>query len=88
MSVEIVTKDDLYQLRDEILCGVEKMLTPPANDLENNWLRTSKVRKILDVSNATLHNWRENKILEAKRIKGIYYYEKEKVLNFFIDEKE
>jgi hypothetical protein len=86
--MEMISKADLENLRVRLLFDIEKLidakLSPPNEDFE--WLRSSAVRKILDISPATLQNLRIAGSIRYKKIHGSYYYSKEDLKKLFSDE--
>lgn len=84
----MISKADLENLRVRILSDFERIieakLSPPNEDLE--WIRSRAVRKILDISPATLQNLRIAGSIRYKKIQGSYYYSKEDLKMLFNDE--
>lgn len=84
MSVEILTKEDLQQFRFQLLEDLKNMLQHSEQRAEKKWLRSSEVRKLLNISPGTLQNLRVNGKLHPSKIGGIMYYshdEIERLLN-------
>lgn len=77
MSLEILTRDDLYAFKSELLIDIRKILTEN-NDHTKKWLRTKEVLKLLQISPGTLQNYRINGSLKFSRVgKTIYYSRKD-----------
>jgi len=74
MNIELLTKDDLRLLKEEILKEIEK-LVPVRNEPTTKWLKSQEVRKILKCSPGSLQNLRINGQLKPKKIGGVYYYQ-------------
>lgn len=91
-----LTKDDLRQFRLLLLNDIRKILeTKNVEDSKNKgeledffpgWLKSQKVRKMMDMSPGTLQNLRITGKVGFKKIMGSYYYNKADLQNLFIDE--
>jgi len=66
MNIELLTKDDLRLLKEEILKEIEK-LVPVRNEPITKWLKSQEVRKILKCSPGSLQNLRINGQLNPKK---------------------
>lgn len=85
-----VTKDDLRQFRLLLLNDIEKMLEKKNGNTEKEeeleWLRSKAIRRIMDISPATLQNLRVQGKVRHKKIMGSYYYNKSDVSKLFNEE--
>jgi len=72
MNLEILTRDDIVNLKTELLDEIRKMIEPRNESRE--WLKNAEVRKILNCSPGTLQNLRINGILPFSKIGGTIYY--------------
>ena len=80
MVVELITKEDLEKLKNELIQELTQLLTKnkvPAK----TWLRSAEVRKMLSISTGTLQNLRINGTLPYSKIGGITYYKAEDIAN-------
>ena len=73
MAIAIITKEDLQQFKIELLESIEKLLQGKKTE-EKLWLRTSEVRKLLNISAGTLQNLRINGTLSYSKIGGVLFY--------------
>lgn len=87
---EGITKDDLRQfglllLNDirQVIEAVEKIENE--QDLHPEWLKSGKVRKLMDMSPGSLQNLRITGKIRFKKIMGSYYYNKSDLQNLFND---
>ena len=74
MNVDLITKEDLYIFKKELIQELSKLITnssPP----QKKWLRSAEVRKMLSISPGTLQNLRINGSLKFSKIGGIMYYD-------------
>lgn len=82
MSVEVVTKEDLQAFRQQLINDIKELFLP--KHTTKDWLRSSEVRKLLNISPGTLQSFRVNGQLKPSKIGGIHFYrysEIEKLLN-------
>lgn len=80
MNVELITKEDLKNLKTEMLNEIRQLIRP--GQAENRkWLKSADVRKLLNVSPGTLQNLRINGTLQHTKIGGMIYYKMEDITN-------
>ena len=78
MAIAIITKEDLQQFKVELLESIENLLQGKTTE-EKLWLRTSEVRKLLNISSGTLQNLRINGTLPYSKIGGSLFYNKKDI---------
>ena len=74
MTLEILTKEDLYQFKNELLADIKKIIKGDDNATSKKWLKSKEVIKLLNISPGTLQNLRINGTLTYTKIGGIIYY--------------
>jgi hypothetical protein len=78
MAMEIVTREDLEQLRLQLLRDFKTILNEAvlSKDTapEKQWLRSREVRQLLHISPNTLLQWRIAGKLPYTKMGGIHYY--------------
>ncbi|WP_276502889.1 helix-turn-helix domain-containing protein [Terrimonas pollutisoli] len=81
MSVEIVTKEDLQELRTQLINDLKTIIIQARQPTNENieGYKTSHVRKILGCSVNKLVALRITRKLRMKKIGGTNYYNKEDV---------
>ena len=79
MSMEILTKEDLHQFKQELFSELRSALS--IQKPLKRWLKSSEVKVILDCSAGTLQNLRINGTLSPTKIGGTWYYDAEQVQN-------
>jgi hypothetical protein len=79
MSMEILTKEDLQQFKQELFSELRSALS--IQKPLKRWLKSSEVKVILDCSAGTLQNLRINGTLSPTKIGGTWYYDAEQVQN-------
>jgi len=82
-----ITKDDLRQFSLLIINEVRKIVLT-ANEAKDetihlDWLKSRSVRKLLDMSAASLQSLRVTGKVRCKKIMGSYYYNKTDLMNLF-----
>ncbi|PZT97127.1 MAG: DNA-binding protein [Chryseobacterium sp.] len=73
MEISIVTKEDLKQLKKELLEEIKHLLEN-STPIQKQWLRSSEVRKLLNISSGTLQTLRINGTLTYSKIGGSLFY--------------
>ncbi len=73
MAVEIITREDLNEFRSLLLTDLKDMFNSKPQQ-QKQWLKSSEVRKLLNISSGTLQNLRVNGTLTYTKIGGILYY--------------
>lgn len=86
--MEILSKQDLEIFRIKIISDIERLLETTNNHTteEFDWLRNKAVRKMMDISPATLQNLRITRKIHHKKVLGSYYYNKTDLQKLFEDE--
>ena len=79
MPANIITSEDLYFFKEELLLEIKK-LVQTHGILQRKWLRSQDVQDLLCISAGTLHNLREKGILPYSRIEGVILYEYEDIV--------
>jgi hypothetical protein len=83
---EPITKEDLWQFAAEIIKEVKKIIQPlpnQADSVNDEWLKSKIVRKMLDISPGTLQNIRITGKIRFKKVLGSYYYSKSDIMKLF-----
>lgn len=74
MAVEIITREDLNEFRNVLLNDLKELIQAKAPQTKK-WLRSSEVRKLLNISPGTLQNLRINGTLSYTKVGGTMYYD-------------
>lgn len=87
---EIVTKDDLRQFGLQLLNNMRTIIQEINQDqiesLQPGWLKSKRVRKMLDISPGSVQNLRVGGKVRFKKVLGTYYYNSEDLQKLFNDE--
>jgi len=73
MAANIVTIEDLQNLKQELVAEVQKLLQEHVTPTRK-WLKSREVMKFLMISPTTLQNLRINGSLPYTKIGGTYFY--------------
>lgn len=73
MAISIITKEDLYEFKIELLDAIKDLLQGQITQ-QKLWLRTSEVKKMLNISSGTLQSLRINGTLSYSKIGGTLFY--------------
>ena len=73
MALEVLTKEDLFEFRQTLLKDFTLLLAQK-QETKKEWLKSTEVRKLLNISPGTLLTLRVNKTLSYTRIGSIIYY--------------
>lgn len=73
MNVEMITRDDLHNLKNEIIAELKSMLSQEKPS-QGTWLRSAQVRKMLSISPGTLQNLRIQGHLRFTKMGGCFFY--------------
>jgi hypothetical protein len=74
VSAQIITTDDLREFKLELLDEIGKLFENKREAGEKRWLKSSEVRKLLNVSPGTLQTLRVNGTLPYTKVGGTHYY--------------
>ena len=73
MAIEVITREDLNEFRSLLLSDLNAMFNSKPQQ-QKQWLKSSEVRKLLNISSGTLQNLRINGTITYTKIGGILYY--------------
>jgi hypothetical protein len=80
MAAEIITKEDLDQFKKDLVEEIKKLLQRDIGDrIHDEWMRTSQVRKFLNISPGTLQKLRIQNNLPSTKIGSIFYYKRKDI---------
>jgi hypothetical protein len=74
MAIEVITREDLNEFRTLLLSDLSAMLNSTKPQQQKQWLKSTEVRKLLNISPGTLQNLRINGTLSYTKVGGIIYY--------------
>ncbi|MDD4426953.1 MAG: helix-turn-helix domain-containing protein [Paludibacter sp.] len=74
MPAQIITTDDLREFKIELLDEISKLLEESKDLKPKKWLKSTEVRKLLNISPGTLQTFRINGTLPYTKVGGTHYY--------------
>lgn len=80
MSATIITTDDLYEFKAELLEEIKHLLQTHNGQPTKKWLKSPEVRELLGISPGTLQNLRINGTLPYTKIGGVLYYDYNEIM--------
>ena len=75
MPTNIVTTEDLYIFKEELLSEITELLSQQQGGVTKKWLKSTEVMEMLKISPGTLQNLRVNGTLPFSKIGGLIYYD-------------
>ena len=69
---QLITKEDLHEFKINLLSEIKQILGHSPET--RKWLRSSEVRKLMNISAGTLHSLRVNGTLTYTKVGNILYY--------------
>lgn len=86
-----INKDDLRQfgllLVDQFKQIIKNNQNKDDDDTNPEWIKSRVVKKLMDMSAASLQNLRITGKVRFKKVLGSYYYNKSDLMNLFNDKK-
>ena len=73
MAIEVITREDLNEFRTLLLSDLNAIFNSKPQQ-QKQWLKSSEVRKLLNISPGPLQNPRVNGTITYTKIGGILYY--------------
>jgi len=86
MKIDLVTKEDLMILKEELIYEINKLFEVKTVK-QNKWLKTKEAQKILNCSKGTLQNLRLKSILPFTKVGGAIYYLLDDIENLLKENK-
>ena len=80
---QLVTTADLENFKSDMLDEIRKIVKMGDNHPQKKWLKSSEVRKLLEISPGKLYWLRSSRQLEFMRIGGVIYYDREDITKMF-----
>lgn len=85
MTLDLITKGDLKNFKDEIINEITSLLQGKTD--QKKWLKSADVRKMLNISPGTLQNLRVNGTLPFTKMGATIYYEYSDVVKVLTENK-
>ncbi|MFA5533141.1 MAG: helix-turn-helix domain-containing protein [Mariniphaga sp.] len=85
MPTEIVTTDDLRELKIDLLNEFRKMLKEHHGQPAKKWLKSYEVSELLNISPGTLQNLRDDGTLPFTKIGEVMFYDYQDIKNMLTE---
>lgn len=86
MPTAIITTDDLREFKLELLAEIKELLNVNQSKMtKKEWLRSSHVMDMLQISMTTLHSLRVKGTLPFIKIGGLIFYEAREIEKVLMD---
>ena len=85
-AIEILTRDDLQQFREQLLNDIKGLISTPREQVKQ-WLKSAEVRKMLSISASTLQTLRINGTIRFTRVGKIMYYKNDDIVKLLEGEE-
>jgi hypothetical protein len=79
MNVEVLTKQDLHEFREQLIGDLKKLFQLGPKEPEKQWLKSNEVRSLLCISPNTLQSLRVAGKLRPTKVGGIWYYSRKDI---------
>ena len=84
---QLMTVAHMQIFKDEMLAEIRQMLKDPTGGRAKQWLKSTEVRKLLNISPGKLQTMRKSGTITFTRIGGAIYYDKEDIDQMFENNK-
>ncbi|MEP5339254.1 MAG: helix-turn-helix domain-containing protein [Algibacter sp.] len=75
MGATIITTEDLYEFKLQLLEGIKELLQNQSGQTHKKWIKSPELRELLGISSGTLQNLRITGIIPYTKIGGVLYYD-------------
>jgi len=83
MAATIITTEDLWEFKMELLDDIKKLLSNKSCQLTKKWLKSPEFRELLGISPGTLQTLRINGTLPYTKMGGVLYYDYQEIMQVF-----
>jgi predicted DNA-binding transcriptional regulator AlpA len=88
MATAIITTDDLYEFKMELMEEIRQLFQEYNNHSTRKWMRTSEVLKLLGMSPSTLQNLRLNGTIPYTKIGRSLFYDYNEIMQVLEKNRE
>lgn len=87
MPTQIITTDDLYEFKSELLGDIKNLLQVKNTITEQKYLKSSELMEFLKISAGTLQTLRINGTIPYSKVGGIIFYKYSDIQNLIEENK-
>ena len=81
MPTQIITTDDLYEFKSELLGDIKNLLQVKNTISDQKYLKSSELMELLKISAGTLQTLRINGTIPYSKVGGIIFYKYSDIQN-------
>lgn len=86
MAATIITTEDLLEFKEELLEEIREMFNENrAQVIKKEWLKSTQVMDMLNISPGTLQKFRHNGTLSYTKIGGLIFYEADQIEKILLE---
>ena len=86
MAATIITTEDLMEFKQELLEEIREMFNENrAQIIKKEWLKSTQVMDMLNISPGTLQKFRHNGTLSYTKIGGLIFYEADQIEKILLE---
>jgi hypothetical protein len=78
-SIIVISKEDFDQFKKELIDEIKQIIQPSINN-KTQWLRSSDVRELLNISDSTLQTFRINGTIPAYKLDSTWFYKYDEII--------
>jgi len=87
MPTQVITTDDLYEFKSELLGDIKNLLQVKNSFSEQKYLKSSELMELLKISAGTLQTLRINGTVPYSKVGGIIFYKYSDIQNLIEENK-
>ena len=87
MSATIITTEDLYEFKVELIEDIKQLLLDQSDQITKKWIKSAEAKRILGISHGTLQNLRNNGTMPFSKIGGVLYYDYHQIMKILEDNR-
>tara|TARA_R110001592_G_scaffold42009_10_gene136723 strand:+ start:423 stop:701 length:279 start_codon:yes stop_codon:yes gene_type:complete len=80
MAASIITTEDLYEFKMELLEEIKQLLQHQSGHVTRKWLKSPEVRDLLGISPGTLQNLRTRGEIPYTKVGSTLYYDYQEIM--------
>lgn len=78
-SIIVISKEDFDQFKTELIDEIKQIIQPSVKN-KTQWLRSSDVREMLNISDSTLQTFRINGTIPAYKLDSTWFYKYDEIV--------
>lgn len=87
MGASVVTTEDLMEFKNQLLVEFKALMVEHTHPQPKTWMRSAEVKRHLAISQGTLQNLRDKRVIPCYRVDGLFFYDALEVDRVLIENK-